>query len=244
MASAGSKLQTVDSAAWGSYSSLGLPVSSCVRIYIYIYIYILYIYLSLFPLPLFRGLLQPFTAALSLSHSLTIISSFPFFFPPTPFFAMPLLRNVLLCLLPLVPSVLSDSQCKPQPDRCKAVPGTPGWPSPQTWARLNESVSGRLLQPPPPGAVCHAGQPTYNEAACAAVRTAWTSYEFHTDHPISTVWNQWNNDTCLPWDGNPCSSQGYPVFVINATTVDHVKKGVDFGELPAAAVFSWLIDRS
>ncbi|KAL2017376.1 hypothetical protein VTK56DRAFT_2256 [Thermocarpiscus australiensis] len=111
---------------------------------------------------------------------------------------------------------------------CKAIPGTPGWPSAETWARLNESVDGRLLQPSPPGAVCHPGQPTYNATACVAVQAAWPTYEFHQADPVSTDWNQFNNDTCLPLEGYPCSGQGYPVFVINATTARHVKLGVEF----------------
>lgn len=148
---------------------------------------------------------------------------------------MSFLRGLLLCSLQLVSPAQSasvhprSSPCKPEPDFCKATPGTPGWPSAQSWARLNESVDGRLLQPPPPGAVCHPGQPTYDAEQCPAVRTAWATYEFHTDNPVSTVWNQWSNDTCLPQEGYPCSSQGYPVFVINATTAEHVRKGVQFG---------------
>ncbi|OIW31030.1 FAD-binding domain-containing protein [Coniochaeta ligniaria NRRL 30616] len=111
---------------------------------------------------------------------------------------------------------------------CKAVPGTPNWPSPASWARLNESTGGRLLQPPPPGAVCHPGQPTYDAAACADVQAGWTTYDFHQRDPVSSMWNQYNNDSCLPEPGYPCSGQGYPVFVINATTPEHVKLGVRF----------------
>jgi len=38
---------------------------------------------------------------------------------------------------------------------CKSVPGYPGWPLPSEWASFNQSVFGALLQPPPPGGVCH-----------------------------------------------------------------------------------------
>ncbi|KAK3330477.1 hypothetical protein B0H66DRAFT_63722 [Apodospora peruviana] len=114
------------------------------------------------------------------------------------------------------------------PSRCKAIPGTAGWPSTESWVRLNESTGGRLLQPSPPGAVCHPGRPTYNATDCARVRTGWFTYEFHQADPVSTDWNQWNNDSCLPEPSYPCSGQGYPVFVINATTAHHVKLGVDF----------------
>ncbi|KAK3694284.1 hypothetical protein B0T22DRAFT_506654 [Podospora appendiculata] len=111
---------------------------------------------------------------------------------------------------------------------CKAVPGTASWPSKNSWASLNRSTGGRLLQPAPPGAVCHPGQPTYNATECPAVQSGWSTFEFHQADPISTYWNQWNNDSCLPEGGLPCSGQGYPVHVINATTSDHARLGVDY----------------
>lgn len=40
------------------------------------------------------------------------------------------------------------------------------------------------------------------------------------------MWNQWINDTCLPDADYPCSGQGYPVYVVNASSA------VGFGELP------------
>ncbi|KAK3394755.1 hypothetical protein B0H63DRAFT_499125 [Podospora didyma] len=112
--------------------------------------------------------------------------------------------------------------------RCKAVPGGPDWPSIESWARLNESTEGRLLRPPPPGAVCHPGQATYNAAECPLVRSAWSIYEFHGADPVSSALNTWNNDSCLPEAADPCRNRGYPVVVINATTSQHVKLGVDF----------------
>jgi len=113
---------------------------------------------------------------------------------------------------------------------CKAVPGAPGWPSSQDWAHLNSSLDGRLLQPVPPGAVCHPGQPSYDPTECAAVNASWSTYEFHQADPISVDWNQWANDSCLPREGAPCSGRGYPVFVINATEARHVQLGIKFGE--------------
>jgi hypothetical protein len=130
-------------------------------------------------------------------------------------------------LSPSLQSRHGDSHSSPS---CKAVPGTPGWPSPQDWAGLNESLAGRLLQPPPPGAVCHPGQPSYNATECPAVREAWSTYEFHQADPISMDWNQWTNDSCLPTEGAPCSPRGYPVFVVNATEARHVQLSVRFGE--------------
>lgn len=141
----------------------------------------------------------------------------------------------LACALSLLASsaLPAAAAARVPPDRqpsCKAVPGTPEWPSAREWSRLNESLAGRLLQPPPPGAVCHPGQAAYDAAECSAVRAAWSTYEFHQADPVSTDWNQWNNDSCLPLDGAPCSPRGYPVFVVNASTPRHVQLGVQFGE--------------
>jgi hypothetical protein len=57
----------------------------------------------------------------------------------------------------------------------------------------------------------------------------WSTYEFHAADPVSVDWNQWTNDTCLPWSGYHCSGDGYPKVVLNASTAAHIKAGVDFG---------------
>lgn len=114
--------------------------------------------------------------------------------------------------------------------RCKPAIDSPEWPSPKAWKDLAVSLGGRLLQPTPPGAVCHDDQATHDIDRCAEVTKAWSQYEFHTSNPISAMWNQFANDTCLPDPSYPCSPAGYPVFVINATTPEHVKLGIDFGK--------------
>jgi FAD binding domain len=113
---------------------------------------------------------------------------------------------------------------------CKAAPGSSSWPSSDEWASFNQSVSGALLQPPPPGGVCHPGQPNYNATDCPAVATAWTtSWAFHEDNPISTAYNNWNNDSCVPYiPSAPCSGEGYPIYVVNATTPNQVQAAVNF----------------
>ncbi|KAF4779936.1 FAD binding domain-containing protein [Colletotrichum scovillei] len=119
-----------------------------------------------------------------------------------------------------------DSSYEPT---CKSYPGTADWPSAAEWARLGESLGGgRLLRPSPPGAVCHPGQDAYNETACADVEARWNSYELHVDDPVSVVWSNFANDSCLPDPAYLCSGDGYPAYVVNATTPEHVKIGIDF----------------
>jgi hypothetical protein len=76
--------------------------------------------------------------------------------------------------------------------------------------------------------VCHPSQPTFNAAACPAVQAGWMTSIWHTNDPVSTIDNTWNNDTCLPVPTLPCSGLGYPVYVVNATCAEDVKQGVDF----------------
>ena len=117
---------------------------------------------------------------------------------------------------------------------CKAAPGTSAWPTPETWAELNKTTDGRLLMPAPPGAVCFQNQPTYNAAKCLQVQLQWGDEFFHTNDPVSVEWNNWTNDTCIPnpLAGLTCSGAGYPIYVINATTPQHVKTGIEFGLCP------------
>lgn len=143
-----------------------------------------------------------------------------------------------------------DSSYKPT---CKSYPGTADWPSAAEWARLGESLGGgdgggggRLLRPSPPGAVCHPGQDAYNEIACADVEARWNSYELHVDDPVSVVWSNFANDSCLPDPAYLCSGDGYPAYVVNATEPEHVKIGIDFGLLPSSfscrrPVCSWCL---
>jgi hypothetical protein len=64
--------------------------------------------------------------------------------------------------------------------QCKAIPGSPDWPSRDVWQQFNETLGGRLLDPSPPAAVCHTDRPEYNEAACAVVTENWFESKFHT----------------------------------------------------------------
>ena len=113
-------------------------------------------------------------------------------------------------------------------DACKAVPGSTSWPRHSAWQALNRTLSGRLLAPSPPAAVCHPDQPTFNQSSCAYVTSAWQNSTFHADNPISVEFENWNNDSCIPDPSAPCSGEGYPVYVVNATTAEDVRAGIKF----------------
>ncbi len=130
----------------------------------------------------------------------------------------------LVLLLTLFPFLKPASAVQ----QCKAVPGTPSWPNLATWAALNHSIDGRLLQPSPPAAVCHTDEPEYNAAACTYMTQGWTSIDFQPTLPNGNAYDNWNNDSCLPDPAAPCSGEGYPVYVINATCSEDIKQGIVF----------------
>ena len=97
------------------------------------------------------------------------------------------------------------------------------------WHALNESVSGNLIATVPPAAVCHPEHPSFDNATCAEVTEQWTtSWAFHSNDPVSVGENNWSNNTCLPDASLPCSAEGYPVYVVNASKAEHVQAGVNF----------------
>ncbi|KAI1360344.1 hypothetical protein F5Y08DRAFT_52124 [Xylaria arbuscula] len=125
--------------------------------------------------------------------------------------------------------ILARSEASGEHAACKAYPGTAAWPSQETWTKFNQSIGGKLIKPgAPPGAVCHPGQPTYDADKCTIVSAAWGTYDFHVADPVSNMWQQFNNDTCLVDPNTPCSNAGYPAYVVNATTALDVKLGLDF----------------
>jgi hypothetical protein len=135
----------------------------------------------------------------------------------------------VLAFVSLAAAVNGSPKPRAEPPRCRAIPGGEGWPSPETWAKLNATVEGRLIEPVPPAAICHKQLPQYNREGCMQVIQSWRDEWFHSEDPVSVEFNNWNNDTCLPIAGAKCEKSGYPAYVIDATTPAHVKAGVDFG---------------
>lgn len=131
----------------------------------------------------------------------------------------------------IISLLLFPADSKPTPF-CKPIPGDHDWPSVKAWANLNTTVSGRLLRPIPPGAVCHEDQSfiPYDVVKCSQVQAGWTDWNFHTVDLVSTGKTNWSNDTCLPFTGFSCDTIDYPTYVINATSTPDVQAGVLFGE--------------
>lgn len=123
-----------------------------------------------------------------------------------------------ICLFLLLQVVDGKKYCKPWL-------GDAGWPSGERWQALNTSVSGRLKTLTPPAAVCHRDWPQYNNATCREVTTQWTNTSFHALNLESV---DYNDNTCLPNSTAPCSSDGYPRYIIDAYNAADVAHGVRF----------------
>lgn len=82
---------------------------------------------------------------------------------------------------------------------CYCMPGDPCWPSEDAWQQLNSTVHGGLVATEPIGSPCH--DPTYDQAACDALRAEWTNplTQYDQVYPKSRP----NLYSCHPWrDGS------------------------------------------
>jgi hypothetical protein len=119
-----------------------------------------------------------------------------------------------------------------QPRTCKWIPGETGWPSEQDWATLNQQVKGRLLKPIPPAAGCHRAEYGNVRQSCALISLGFKDSQWHAKNPVSNMWQNWNNYSCMPSaNGGSCSTSGYPVYVVEAKEASDVKAAVEFARL-------------
>jgi hypothetical protein len=74
-------------------------------------------------------------------------------------------------LVVAVSAVLSTATALVARSSCHCLPGDSCWPKKCAWDTLNNTIDGRLVATVPVGSVCH--DPTYDEAACGALRAGW-----------------------------------------------------------------------
>ncbi len=112
---------------------------------------------------------------------------------------------------------------------CKAYPGTAAWPPDDEWARLNSSLGGALLKPSPPGAVCYPG-PLQDAKQCQFLLFNSFSSRFYIDDPLTVLTSWPQGDTCTPslWPQGNCTQGGFPLYVVNATTVKQIQTASNF----------------
>ena len=139
---------------------------------------------------------------------------------------MLLYQSLCLALLPAVLAhinTIANRFTTNTTRRCKPLPQDSTWPTLHDWQTLNNSVSGRLSIPIPPGAACHGA--SYNTSVCSIIAEQWQNTTFHALDPFSV---SYNDETCLPDPIAPCSADGYPRYIISAMNVEDVQAGVNF----------------
>ncbi|KAH9214775.1 hypothetical protein DL95DRAFT_461839 [Leptodontidium sp. 2 PMI_412] len=113
---------------------------------------------------------------------------------------------------------------------CKAFPGAPDWPLDSEWNTLNQSLSGALLKPAPAASVCYNGT-LKDTAACTFLLRNASSTRFYLDDPLAVLTEWPQGDTCYATtnpQGATCTQGGFPVYVVNATTVKQIQLAVNF----------------
>lgn len=115
-------------------------------------------------------------------------------------------------------------------DDCHCFPGDSCWPSIAKWNALNTTVGGRLIATVPIGTPCH--DPTYDAAACAALKEAWELPQTHLASSSSVMAPMFANQSCDPFtaESTTCELGNYVRYAINVTTVNDLIAGVKFAD--------------
>ncbi|KAF5865579.1 hypothetical protein ETB97_003423 [Aspergillus alliaceus] len=113
---------------------------------------------------------------------------------------------------------------------CHCLPGDSCWPSASSWESLNSTVGGRLVATVPIGSPCH--DPTYDAAACAALKSNWTVPQPHIDSPSSIMQTYFANQSCDPFtaQSKPCALGNYVSYAVNVSSSDDVIAAVKFAK--------------
>ncbi|KAK6595922.1 isoamyl alcohol [Botrytis cinerea] len=111
---------------------------------------------------------------------------------------------------------------------CKITPADASWPSSADWTAFNTSISGTLIKTLPPASSCYTGNPFNSTQNCSSVQTNWNLATWQAETPEGIDYPIYANNSCLPTDatgyqdGKGCDIGGSPIYVVNATTEDHV----------------------
>jgi hypothetical protein len=166
-----------------------------------------------------------------------------------------LLRTIAASLVLRV-VVGADFQAKPRrgilaavqtAQRCRYIPEDAGWPGPQLWSQLNQTVHGRLIATVPVGSVCH--EPTYDEDKCKELSAKWglarvayvslnlramtsslTLFGHSVPRPAEFLSLYFQNNTCTPFTPRPtkCELGNYASYSIDVRSIDDVRAGISF----------------
>ncbi|KAL0938639.1 FAD binding domain-containing protein [Colletotrichum truncatum] len=146
------------------------------------------------------------------------------------------MRSAILNLASLVlASGLASAACPSRndsrPPSCKYLPGDEGWPSQDTWAKLNKTVGGRLVATVPLGTPCH-GE-SYDAAECARLQEEWFYSEVHMGSSSSVMAPLFANASCDPFQpkDSPCTLGNYVSYAVNASGPADVAAALRFADV-------------
>jgi len=78
---------------------------------------------------------------------------------------------------------------------CKVFPGDAASPSPQAWARFNQTLNGSLIQTVPLAVSCHFNWPEYNPKRCEAITSALNKSSLQYNSIHYSARRTWTNET-------------------------------------------------
>ncbi|GAB1197827.1 hypothetical protein APSETT444_007130 [Aspergillus pseudonomiae] len=113
---------------------------------------------------------------------------------------------------------------------CHCLPGDSCWPSSSSWESLNTTVGGRLVATVPIGSPCH--DPNYDAAACAALKSDWTTPLPHLESSSSIMQTYFANQSCDPFtaESRPCLLGNFVSYAVNVSSSDDVIAAVKFAK--------------
>ncbi|KNG88209.1 FAD binding domain protein [Aspergillus nomiae NRRL 13137] len=113
---------------------------------------------------------------------------------------------------------------------CHCLPGDSCWPSTSSWESLNTTVGGRLVATVPIGSPCH--DPNYDAAACAALKSDWTTPLPHLESSSSIMQTYFANQSCDPFtaESQPCLLGNFVSYAVNVSSSDDVIAAVKFAK--------------
>ncbi|OCL11253.1 FAD binding domain-containing protein [Glonium stellatum] len=123
----------------------------------------------------------------------------------------------------------TSGQATNSSSNCKTYPGDTDWPSLTDWGNFNDTLGGALIKTVPPAWPCHNGPfGTYDAGKCSSVKSMFSNSSFHMNDPASIMSSWASGSACPPEPSAPCTIDGYPVYVVNATTVKQIQLAVNF----------------
>ncbi|ROT43747.1 FAD binding domain-containing protein [Sodiomyces alkalinus F11] len=110
------------------------------------------------------------------------------------------------------------------------MPGEPCWPSEHAWQHFNATVHGGLVATEPIGSPCH--DPTYDAAACEALRAEWTNPLTHIPSSSSIMQTYFANQSCDPFTdrSKPCTLGNYVSYAVRVNCNSDVAAALRFAK--------------